>query len=289
MKWLLVFTAALSTLSVNSNADRILVLAPVCSKSHKISFMPIAEALAEKGHQVTVVTPFPPLSDHTVKNLTEITVGNIFNDVSVDWFEIQRASTLKFLIGTMMQFRQIMKEGYDNLMKNEEFKKIIESRAADLIIVDAILNDFVLPIVDHFKVPFIFFCPSSGVHWVINAANAPQEYATVPTGLGDNHNEMTFMERLVNFLSGEVFLVLQKHFIFKMLDDYAKKDFPGSRPIAEIERDSQLCFINAHPATAWTRSLPPNVVPISALHTRPAKPLPQVHKKKLQFDSYSLG
>lgn len=36
--------------------NRILLRAPVCFKSHKHSFMPIVEALASKGHQLTVVT-----------------------------------------------------------------------------------------------------------------------------------------------------------------------------------------------------------------------------------------
>ena len=80
MKCSLTFVVLLSQwLLIFSHADRILMLAPVCSKSHKISFMPIIEALAEKGHQVTVVTPFPP--DNTIKNVREVVIeNNIFTE-----------------------------------------------------------------------------------------------------------------------------------------------------------------------------------------------------------------
>ena len=78
-------------------------------------------------------------------------------------------------------------------------------------------------------------------------------------------------------LGCEIFFPLRKYFLLEMLDDLAAKDFPSLRPIAEIERDAELLIINSHPTTAWSRPLPPNVIPIGAMHVRPAQPLPEVH------------
>lgn len=255
-------------------AERILVLAPLCSKSHKISFMPIVEALAEKGHHVTVVTPFS--TDNRVENVDEIVLENdIFKDLNIDWFKMQRESTIEAFIRTITMFQTTMKSGYELLMSNKEFRKILDSRDVDLVIVDAILNDFVLPVVEHLNVPYIFYCSASGVPWVMDAVNVPHQYASVPGGLGDNGSQMTFIERMGNLISIEMFLLVRKIFWLDILDDKIRKDFPNSRSVSEIERDSQLCIINSHPATAWARPLPQNMVPIPALHTRPAKPLPQ--------------
>lgn len=275
MKCSLTFVVLLSQWLVFSHADRILMLAPVCSKSHKISFMPIIEALAEKGHQVTVVTPFSP--ENQIENVREIVVGNnIFTGMDINWFQMSREGFFEFFGRTIKMFRMTMTIGYEQLVSNKDIQEIIQSRDVDLVIVDAILNDFVLPLVDHLNVPYIFYSSAASVPWVMDAINAPLQYATVPGGLGDSGSEMSFMERLANMLSSELFLLVRKIFWLHALDDRAIKDFPNTRTIAEIERDSQLCILNSHPATAWTRPLPQNVIPIPALHTRPAKPLPQV-------------
>lgn len=275
MKCSLTFVVLLGQWLVLSQADRILVLAPACSKSHKISFMPIVEALAEKGHQVTVVTPFSP--DNQIENVKEIVVrNNIFTEMDINWFQMSREGFFEFFMRTIQMFRMTMTNGYRQFVSNKEIKEIVESRAVDLVIVDAILNDFVLPIVDHLNVPYIFYSSAASVPWVMTAVNVPLQYASVPGGLGDSGIEMTFMERLENMLTTEIFLLVRKIFWLHALDDIAIKDFPNTRTIAEIERDAQLCFLNSHPATAWSRPLPQHVIPIPALHTRPAKPLPQV-------------
>lgn len=245
--------------------------------------MPLAEALAEKGHTVTVITSFPPLGNQKLKNLTEIVVENNFDAATtVDWFDVEQSNPIKLLTIVFTKFRDAMKDGYDHLMNNKEFKKILQAREVDLVIVDAILNEFVLPIIDHLQVPFIFYCTTTGAPWVMEMFNIPHDYAAVPTGTGDERGQMSFIERLNNMWSSESFKLLRKIFLINMMDNYVKKEFPNSRTIAEIERDAQLCFINSHPATSWTRTLPPHVIPLGALHVRPSKPLPNV---KLLFNN----
>ncbi len=257
-------------------AERILALFPVCSKSHKISFNPVAEALAAKGHQVTIVSPFAPTKK--VDNIHEIVIGSGWDKLEVDWFKMQGRNLLVALSSTMSDFRGVTKTGYQTLMANDEFQKILRTRDVDLIIVNAVLNDFVLPIVDHLKVPFIFFSPPSVIPWVLSAMGVGMEYASVPTGLGDidRRNMTSFKHRLVNFVGTEVFFFLWKVQLVWMLDELAQKDFPGVRSIAQIERDAALCIINYHPATAWPRSFPPTVIPIGPMHTRQPDPLPAV-------------
>ena len=105
---------------------------------------------------------------------------------------------------------------------------------------------------------------------------ASHEHATVPSpGLGCT-NKMTFLERVLNTLGTEVFLLLRKLFLIRMLDDLARKDFPDGRSINEIERDAAICLANIDFATSWTRTLPKTIIPVGAMHVRPAKPLPKV-------------
>jgi len=104
-----------------------------------------------------------------------------------------------------------------------------------------------------------------------------QNYATNPVGVGDFTSQMmTFKNRAMNMLGTELYILARLTGIYWMLDGLARKDFPESRPIAQIERDAQLGIINYHPATAWPRPFPPNVIPIGPMHTRKPEPLPAV-------------
>ena len=259
---------------VASYAERILVLAPMCSKSHTIAFMPIIEELATKGHQVTVVTPYE--FNFSNENVVEIRLQNAYLEFDINWFSMRKKSPIESLLQVVDNFRTMMKNGYEILMADNKFQEILKSRAVDLVFVDAVLNDFTLPIIDYLNVPFIMYSPSSNAPWVYAAVNAPASYATAPSGLGDYVSKMTFLERVGNVVISELHFFIRKYYVLNFLDEIVRKDFPNSRPIFEIERDSSLCIINSHPATAWHRPLPPNVIEIGALHARPAMPLPKV-------------
>jgi glucuronosyltransferase len=137
--------------------------------------------------------------------------------------------------------------------------------------VDAIVNEFSLPLVDHLGILFIFFDPGPGMFWSLAAKGVSHDYASIPPLLGSYSSQMTFYERMTNFPVTDGFLVLQKFYLLAALDQLAKKDFPAARPISEMERNAELNFANIHPASSWTRLLPPTLIPVPAMHVRPCR------------------
>ena len=258
-----------------SHAERILFLAPVATKSHKVAFMPIVEALAERGHQVTLVNPFESKKKE-IRNIHEIALGDYYEERDIKWFEFQTKSTLSQVWGWMEEFRWFNIEGYKRLMASKEFKRVLDKKEVDLVIVDACVNDFTFPIVDYLQVPFISYIPSAGFAWTLDAMAVPPAYSYVPGGGSDHDSDMSFVERTINMFGMELFFWLRRYFVLGMVDDLVKNDFPNSRPIAEIERDAQLLLMNSHSTTTWSRPLPPYAIPIGPLHVRPAQPLPKV-------------
>ena len=121
-------------------AERILVLAPICIQSHKISFMPFVEALAERGHQVTVVTPYPPKKK--IENVREIVMVDFLGQLQYNWFEMSRRNPIEALVSIVRDLRLVGTVGYKNLMENKEIRQLVDSREVDLLIIDAVLNDF---------------------------------------------------------------------------------------------------------------------------------------------------
>ena len=276
-RWLLLLLLSIYSCGP-CQSERILFLTSVSFKSHKISFMPIAEALAERGHQVTVITPFAADEKRRVDNLHEITVGNkVQNELGVDWFRMQKQNPISATLGLLNNLRSSAEAGYVRLMANEEFQTIMRTRSVDLVIVLAVLNDFSLPIIDHLKVPFIFFSATINVPWHLQSMGVEQNYAFIP-GFGSHFNsEMTFTQRMINMIRIEILIRGRKLLLTKPLDQLIAKDFPKSRPISEMELEAQLSIINGKTTITWPRPLPPNVVTIGALHVRPAQPLAQVN------------
>ena len=275
---LLILTTFLSWAS----SARILVIYAVTSKSHKFSVMPIVEELAQRGHQITVVSPFKP--SKPVKNIHEIAIKELedLKDVTdVDWFAMTKAGPTQ-IIKMMSNIKAWIRKSYELIMKNEEFLTIIKERSVDLVIFDALFNEFALKICDHLKVPYVIH--SSGpVFFSMGSMGVPMNYATVPSINTDFDDKMNFFQRMGNMGLMEVGTRFYDWSINSMIDEMTKKDFPDSRTIAELQKETSLAFVNSHPTSSYQRPLPPNVIPIGALHTRPAKPLPQVKNNLYYF------
>ena len=265
-------------------ASRILVLSPMGTKSHAYGFLPLVEALAERGHQMTLVTAHP----HKTKspNIRSIVLYNLEEQVEKEWFFFKREDPVSGMTIAIKEFQKAVQQGYPTFMANKDLQEIIRTKSVDLVILDAIFNDFTLPIIDHLGVPFIYHSPGAGTPWTLAAMQVDQQFASVPMAVHDFKTPMNFPERLINTISTAIFLLSRKIFVLWMVDDYVKKDFPGSRPTELIERDAALCLANIDSATAWPRSLPPTVIPIGPMHCRPAQPLPKVNNLKIIDDSY---
>ena len=63
-----------------SEEGRVLVWCPAASKSIKITFMPVVESLAERGHEVVLVTPF--MSKKKIPGVTEIQAVSKFEEIT---------------------------------------------------------------------------------------------------------------------------------------------------------------------------------------------------------------
>lgn len=277
MRLVLLPVLLLCSFVASSFAARILVMFSVASKSHKFSVMPIAEELARRGHQTTVISPYKPTKK--VDNIHEIVlpeVAEVMDDKDVNWFEMEKAGAMQIVVA-MAHMRTMVKVGHEALMKNQEFRTILEERKVDLIIFDTLFNEYAYAISDYLKVPFVSHNPSCGLPAHLATMGVSQDYASIPTAMADIDNvPMTFFQRLGNMMQAEAFNLVYKLAVLDMMEGLFQNDFPGTRSFAELEKETSLFIINSHPATAWPRALPPNAIALGALHTRPAQPLAPV-------------
>ena len=266
-------------LTHSSSGAKIVVVYPVSSKSHIFAVMPAVEELGKRGHQVTVFSPFKGIAKN-VPNGREVFlsgIANILDEAQLDWFAMQKQGPTQIL--SILPFlKDWAMRGGDYIFKNPEFLDIVKKRDVDLFIVDGLFNEFLYPVFDLIGVPFVTHSSSSVFPVVLAAMGAPIDYAAVPTGLVEFDDHMTFFQRLANIIPNEIFNLVRTHYIIKDQDKLVKSHFPNARPIAEVEGEISICIVNSNPMTNWPRSLPPTIVPVGALHTRPAETLPKVRK-----------
>jgi glucuronosyltransferase len=102
------------------------------------------------------------------------------------------------------------------------------------------------------------------------------DYASLPQITTEFDNQMSFIERVINVVQSEMITLFTQQFVVRALEERIRRDIPGARSLTELRGEASLLLLNSDPITYWPRSLPPSVIGIGALHTRPAKPLPEV-------------
>jgi glucuronosyltransferase len=273
----LILTVLVASFVQSCSSAKIVVLYTVSTKSHMYAVMPAIEELAQRGHQVSIFSSFQGMAKN-VKNGREFFLkeaAQLVDETEVDWFSMQKEGLNQFL--TMMRYvKQMSLTSCNNLLTHPDFLEILRKREVDLFIVDGYFHEFLFPIFDHIGVPFVTHSSNSAFPNMLAAMGASKDYAFVSTSIVQLDDPITFPRRLLNVMLNEISRHIRTHYILKDLDALLQSHIPGVRSIAEVEGEASLCIINSHPMTNWPRSLPPTIVPIGALHTRPAKSLPKV-------------
>ena len=253
---------------------RILFMGILGTVSHKRFYMPMAESLAERGHNVTVVSRFAPAGE-PIENIREIVVDLSVLYGSVDYFNVRSFRGIISIVPIYITFGRKMQNIYDILMQHQEFRLLLQNEKFDLVVVDACINEFIYPIADTWKVPIVTVSPIIE-NMVVNMGT-PRHLASFPGLWSEGSDRMSFRERLSNTIGTMISVVARKYFILHALNSKIQKDFPHMRTIQEVEKDISLCIVNSNPAYNFLRPLPPTVIEVTGIHIKPPKPLPSVN------------
>jgi len=187
----LLLSSLFITITLSAN---ILVLYPGSGKSHKISVMPIVEELAERGHRITIVSPYQTSTKYNnIKDVFLPEAAEYINNMVFERFEAQKENPLKQVALLFQELESMVRVGYESMMKNAKFQQILKDRQIDLIIQDGLISEYCRVISYHLQVPFIahysIAVPSS---MDLSQMGTSADYAIVPNGIGIFTNEMTF-------------------------------------------------------------------------------------------------
>lgn len=152
---------AVNFISVDS--DKILVISFFSSKSHAITYKPLLEELAKRGHEITVVSPVKPTK--TVKGIKEV--------FTIDVDEIMRKLFNTFEMkekGLQMDFKALFNMVTDVCNKSYQIPEVKEivNQKFDLIFTKSLFDECVMGLVYRLKAPLVLFSPITAASFMVN-------------------------------------------------------------------------------------------------------------------------
>lgn len=271
--YLLVFVLILTGI----NGARILAYFPTPSISHQLVFRPLTQALAARGHEVTVVTTDPAFpKGRTPANLTEIDVHNISYEAWEGLYEQHngdKRDILAQVIAILEQFAKI----FHRQAQTPEVKDILKKdrNHFDLLLLEA-CNRPVMGYSHVFDAPVISISSFGAVAAQYNAMGAPVHPILYPTAGRQKLYNLSLLEKSMELLGYFLFDYLitdTDKYDHEIMKQVFGKDIP---PYPELANKVQMLFINEHPFWADNHPVPPSILYIGGIHETKKKELPAV-------------
>ncbi|KAH8334172.1 hypothetical protein KR059_007143 [Drosophila kikkawai] len=266
-----------------AQGSNILGLFASLSPSHLVIQMSMARILAERGHNVTVVTVLKPPLMH--KNITHILVPldedvlQSFNTVIASLTKKDNTNTYL----TMLRSAQQLSEAFSKIgavMKHQVVKDLYEhpDNRFDLVIVGYFMNSFQLALAHKLKVPLVvavsnpptFIGDIIGNPWEVSYVPAMHLAQEVPMGLG---------KRILNILGNwaqRLFTAINEYGNAKTYREIYGDD-PTLPAYGDLNKNISLIFFASHGISEGPiRPNVPAVIEVGGIQVKDRPdPLPQ--------------
>lgn len=268
----------LLTLLGRSQGYRILALFSHNGKSHFDVFRVPLIALAERGHEVTVVSHFP--EKQPPKGYKDIDV-NVNNSILLDWMDLQdlvgRSRIIRYLEPWILAY--VGDDACKRVFSSQKVLDLIKSKQRfDVIITEYFNTNCLIPFAYKFDAPLIALSSSGLMPWNSYAFGNPDNPSYITDILIGYSDEMSFLERVENTVAGIIhrwaYYILVEIPGDKFARQFFGKDMP---PVQDILYNyTSLMLVNTH----FTYNLPkpyvPSIIEVGGLHIGKPKKLPKV-------------
>lgn len=267
---------SLALLCTSANGYKFLGIFPHTGKSHFDVFEPVMRALAEKGHEVTVISHFP--QKEQLKRYTDISLAGtaeaMVDFLSVEDFTGRRYE--KYLVPILVAYF-----GYRSCIDGLSSKPVQDfmtvNQTFDVIITEYFNTDCYLGFAHKFKVPVVSLSSCTLMPWVSERFGNPDNPAYIPDNMMGYSNKISFFGRVENTFVYVLHRIISR--LFMDIPSYliARKYFGADTPyVSDIAQNTSIMLINTHFSLNLPRPQVPNIIDVGGIHIRKIKPPPQV-------------
>lgn len=252
-----------------ADAANILAVQAIPGKSHWNVMRAVLRALTDRGHTVTVFTPFV---DGNRDGYTEVDVsdetGPLFDQDAT--YLIENFGTTRKVMTNMAK---ITRAGCDMIYEHRRMADILTGAAAqefDLVVTEPLVSECVAYAATVLDIPMVYVVPPPIVTYLERSltghASNPAVVGHVLFGRGA---PATFPERFANAV-----LTVYCSTLTWFVEWQLRRADPRPYDTVDLVRPS-LIFTNTHFITEPARPLTPNVVQIGGIHLTPPEPIPK--------------
>ncbi|XP_026461576.1 UDP-glucuronosyltransferase 1-6-like [Ctenocephalides felis] len=272
IKFILILSTILFAQCVSSL--NILGLFPHPGKSHHDVFSALLEGLADKGHNVTVLSHFP--LENRRKNYKDISLKGTM-PLWVNFIDLNIFGW-RSLLNPLVEFYMLTKNSFEaceTVLKSDQLKSIFDqSEKYDVIFTETFTSDCTLGIAYQFKAPVIGLSSSYAMPWVMGRFANPEITSYVPMMFTGNSHQMTFWQRVKNFVASVLFKTLYRFRVDWPTDKLLRERFGQDMPsVIDLKKNTSLLMINTHYALSGVRPNVPAIVEIGGIHVKKPKKL----------------
>ena len=198
---LLVLVTLLQLMTIGpGEGGSLLLYMPFSSRSVKMTYMPMAEMMADRGHEVVVVMPIATKKRHP--RVREI----IFNGTALEGF-MESYSRLFLAGGSKLPFITQMYHSLEEIQENalghpEIHRMLREGKTFDVCVV-GVMGDAGLYLARKFNAsPVMYFSAQASMPYLNEAIGQPHNPAHVPFIFTSFGTTMSFLQRYFSMLVG---------------------------------------------------------------------------------------
>nr|XP_022913455.1 UDP-glucuronosyltransferase 1-9-like [Onthophagus taurus] len=261
----------------------ILALFPSSSRSHFIVFQPLLEKLAERGHQVDVLSHFPRKQSL-----------NGYTDLSVRGDEKYYSFYIDFETVKSLSFREILTVMNYNcgvnicksIKNNTALQNLMSSKKHyDLIITEIFVSDCLIGFANIFNVPVIGMTSSVNLPWTSDLIGLPDNPSYIPNYFSPYTEDMTFYEKILNTIVLHLTKTWHKYYPNDETNKFIQEMFGRNTPhVDELRKNVSLVMVNSHFSIQQSRPIPPNFIEIGGIHLKSNPVLPKEFENYMETD-----
>ncbi|XP_049309941.1 UDP-glucosyltransferase 2-like [Bactrocera dorsalis] len=276
---LLLLLGLCCTLVQASYPLKILGLFPHPAISHFHFFHPIMRGLAEKGHDVTVLSHFPDKSPTArYRDLPLTRHETLTNSVDLKFFETEHFYDH---FGVFFLVHEWGKNACNLTLRSDALAQVLRQRQHfDVIIMEQFNSDCMTAVAHQLKAPFIGLSSCAMTPWHYERVGMPMIPSVMPAVFMGQSEDMTFGARLANWFTDHTMRFLYDNFNTPAIDAMVREKFGQNTPsVAELAKKTSMLFVNQHFSLSGVKPLPPSVIDLGGIHIQKAKPLdPELQK-----------
>ncbi|XP_052742279.1 uncharacterized protein LOC112052352 [Bicyclus anynana] len=270
---------------VNVNSLNILGIFPSAVKTHFFVFAPYLKELADRGHNVTVISYYPRTDD--VPNYHDIALSKALGDLQPS----HPISSSIFVTYFLLTFVHMLSGPLtcQLLLEDENIQNLLESESKyDVAIVELFNSDCALALAKKFDAPVVGITSHMLLPWHYRRFGVPYNPSFVMFDFLKGGTKPTFFDRIIR-------TVLYQHinFIHEYITHYLEQNIIEEQlgevtSLSELAKDIKVVLVYQNFILTGSTLAPPNVIEVGGYHVAKPKPLPEDLRKFIEDSEHGV-